>query len=102
MDVCNYNFNLMGMEMLKIYKIKTELNSMFKRDDVLQVFNPIYINGTKVVDSRAILNIITGKKAEGFTYTINFFIKTEPFGILYYYNSNIFIGIAFFHCIKHI
>jgi len=101
MKPCNYNYNLMGMEMLKIFAIETKLDTVFKRNDTLLVSNPLYINDAEV-DSRAILNIIKEKKAEGFTYTINFFTKTEPFEILYYYHSNIFrMGIAFFHHIKY-
>ena len=91
----------MSMEMLKIFAIETKLDSIFKRDDTLNVTNPLYINDAEI-DSRAILNIIREKKAGGFTYTINFFTKTEPFETLYYYHSNIFrMGIAFFHHIKY-
>lgn len=89
----------MGMEILKIYEIEAELSTVFEREDALQVSNPLYINDIEV-DSRAILNIIREKKARDFTYTINFFTKTEPFEILYYYHSNIFsMGIAFFRYI---
>ena len=99
MNACNYNYNLMSMEMLKIYEIEAGLSTVFEREDALVVSNPLYVNDTEV-DSRAVLNIIREEKAKDFTYTINFFTKTEPFEILYYYHSNIFsIGIAFFRYI---
>jgi len=100
MNICSYNYNLMSMEMLKIYEIEIEPTD-FNKKEALEVYNPLYVNNAEV-DSRAVLYIIKEEKARGFTYTINFFTKSEPFKILYYYHSNIFsIGIAFFHCIRY-
>jgi len=100
MNACNYNYNLMGMEILKIFTIKTEPTD-FNKKEALEVYNPLYVNNAEV-DSRAVLYIIKEEKTGNFTYTINFFTKTEPFKILYYYHSNIFsIGIAFFHYTKY-
>ena len=90
----------MDMEILKIFTIKTEPTD-FNKKEALEVYNPLYVNNAEV-DSRAVLYIIREEKAKDFTYTINFFTKTEPFRILYYYHSNIFsMGIAFFHYIKY-
>ena|GEM_PF-2454919 len=93
MKPCNYNYNLMSMEMLKIFIIEAELD-VVDEGEVLCIFNPLHINNIEV-NSRALLYII--RKARTFRYTRNFFEKTEPFKMLYYFYSNILeLGITFF------
>ena len=102
MNACNYNYNLMSIEMLKIFAIETEPTD-FNKKEALEVSNPMFIKH-KIVNSRAIIYLIKGEGEKDFRYASNFFENTMPLEMLYYFHSEIFdifsFGIAFFHHIK--
>jgi len=99
MNLCNYDFNLMGMELLKIFAIETEPTD-FNKKEALEVSNPLFIKHD-MVNSRAILYLIKGIGEKDFRYTSNFFQNTMPLEMSYYFHSDISsLGIAFFHHIK--
>jgi len=96
MNLCNYNWNVISMEMLKMVKIEAGLGTIFKRDDSLLVQNPLYINNDWA-DSREYLYIIREEKTGNFTYIIDTFYITKPRRSLYNYNyKRLRMGIAFF------
>jgi hypothetical protein len=97
MNLCNYNWNLMSIEMLKMYKIDIRLGTIFKRDDSLLIQNSLFINENKWADSRGYLYIIKEEKTGNFTYIIDAFYITKPHRSLYKYNyKRLWMAIAFF------
>jgi len=97
MNLCNYNWNIMGIEMLKMHKIDIGLGTLFKRDDSLLVQNYLFINKDEWVDSRGYLYIVKEENTGNFTYIIDAFYITKTHRSLYKYNyKRLWMCIAFF------
>jgi len=90
MNPCIYNYNLMSMEILKIFIVNVEPTHVIPDKGIsLFISNPFYKYGHKydMIETSADLEIIKYKWERNFKYITSFLDHKKIFGSMYYFNS---------------
>ena len=87
MNPCNYNYNLMGMEILKIFIVSVEPTHVLPEDGrSLLISNPFYKYDYKY-ETSADLEITKYKWGRNFKYITSFLKHRKSFESMYYFDS---------------